>query len=625
MKNASIRKTLKKIVPSPYFDWGGWQLLTNSGYAKGSWPVNEDSRERMFVFHKDIEFAKECLRHDYEEPTEFNAILKLCGSRRTGNRRFPRFGWVFPQQCSIIGREEFLKHHGKSSAWQSLYALVVASQIDGRLKTSILEKIDNMEKCGESKKRIFSGALPKYVRVRNHYQVCFSPKEMEAVLPILRESAVPVQKFSTQETDLQENCSDKDAPEFGQSSLAQFQSTLKQKEIVDALSVIYRKFPEPAIRSYSLFAGNREFWECYDKLKHGVKGLEIENLSAMVAHTLSKMTKFRGKDGQTFFTGRTKIAENGAITYIDDFGFIPEVREYYNKKYLPRLKPRKFVNKGGHEVLTADGFEYADTFAASLFKAMFGNGKGYGISGPVERLVKYANDMKTLAKGSPILQKTLPELSHFRNSAKNLLLLLSDLSPNDVKSFQKEYCTLAYAIFVSIFPDALERYDFIEDSSEFYSRNNVTDGREANHKFNSRYKFLDEFAFNNKRKPSFTNCAILDMALRNADMIEWSSTIIRAIYENAYGKKEETNGSDDGVDYKAKSDNFPIERLAGLTKRGKVPYNYYVDKTEKKGTIHLGNALLLFLEKYSLVIAPRFAAIGKLPKLTKTDNILILK
>ena len=51
------------------------------------------------------------------------------------------------------------------------------------------------------------------------------------------------------------------------------------------------------------------------------------------------------------------------------------------------LKPKKFVNREGREALTAEGFEYIDMFAASLIKAMFGNGKGYGISGPVERLV----------------------------------------------------------------------------------------------------------------------------------------------------------------------------------------------------------------------------------------------
>lgn len=626
MNKANLCELLERIAPAPYFDWGGRQLLANGGYTKGAWPVNEDSRERMFVFHKDIEFAKECLRHDYEEPTEFNAILKLCGSRRTGNRRFPRFGWVFPQQCCIIGREEFLKHHGKSSAWQSLYALVVASQIDGRLKTSILEKIDNMEKCGESKKLVFGGSVPKFVRVRNHYQVQFSPDEMDAVIPILQEASVPVQKISTKETSLQDNRSDGDEPERGASDLAQFHSTLRQKEIIDALSVIYHKFPVPEIRSWQLFADNREFWDGYDKLRHGVKGLEIEDLSTVVANALSEMTKYCGKDGLTFFTGRTKIAKSGAITYIADYGLVPEAQEYYDRQYLPKLRPQKFVNRDGREALTAEGFEYADTFAASLIKAMFGNGKGYGIGGPVERLVKYANDMKTLAKDSP--RKALPELSRFRNSAESLLLLLSDLSPKDAKPYQKEYCTLVYAIFVSIFPDALERYDFIEDSSEFYSRSDVTNGFDANSKFKSRYKFLNEFTHKNRSLASLTNCAILDMALRNADMPEWSSTIMTAIYESAYGKKDEAadiDGDNDNVDYRAKSDKFPFGRLSALTELGTVRFSYFVDENEKHGVARLAEALEIFLEKYGQSSLPRSATKGNLPKLTAADNILVLE
>ena len=145
MSKPDICEILEKMAPKPYFDWGGKQLGANGGYAKGSWDAGKESHERMFVFYKDIEFAKDCLRRDYEEPTESNALLKLCGSRRTGNRRFPRFGWLFPQQGCIIGRMEFLKHPGKTSAWQSLYALLARAPIELQLKESILTKIDGME------------------------------------------------------------------------------------------------------------------------------------------------------------------------------------------------------------------------------------------------------------------------------------------------------------------------------------------------------------------------------------------------------------------------------------------------------------------------------------------------
>ena len=225
--------------------------------------------------------------------------------------------------------------------------------------------------------------------------------------------------------------------------------------------------------------------------------------------------------------------------------------------------------------------------------------------------------MKVLAKNSPAHPRALPELNRFEN-AENLLLLLSDISVDKIKPFAKEYDSLVYAIFVSIFPNAYDRYEFIEDFSEFYNRNSVTDGHDANRKFNSRYKFLDEFAFKNKRKPSFTNCSILDMALRNGDMPEWSYAIMTAIYENAYGK-------DDENDYKAKSDRFPIAKLAGLTKRDVVRYTYFVDDVEKHSAVHLQNAIRNFFEKFSQTKMPRTAPKKKLPQLTVKDNILVLE
>ena len=613
MSKLDICEILEKMAPKPYFDWGNKLLGANGGYVKGSWDAGKESHERMFVFYKDVEFAKECLRRDYEEPSESNALLKLCGSRRTGNRRFPRFGWFFPQQGCIIGRMEFLKHPRKTSAWQSLYALLASAPIDSRVRMSILKKIDGMEKCDESKKRIFGGTNPKFIRVRNHYQVQFSPDEMAVILPLLHEAAVPVQKISSKETSLSDDLSDKENVSFGPSSWEQFYSMVKQKEIVDALSVIYRKFPESKIKNCELFAHNQNFWENYDKLKHGIKGLEVEDLSMMVAQALTEITKFVGKDGLTFFTGRTKIAKNGAITYIEDYGLVREAREYYNKIYQPMLKPRKFINKEGREALTANGFEYVDTFVASLIKAMFGNGKGYGISGPVERLVKYAHDMKTLAKDAPMLLKVPPEQDRFRK-AENLLLLLKDLSLDDIKSYSKEYCSLVYALFVSFFPNAYDRYDFIEDSSEFYDKNSVTDGRDANRKFNSRYKFLYEYDFKNKRKPSFINCAILDMALRNGDMPEWSYTIMTALYESAYGSAK-----------KLKMESFPVEKIAQMTMLDVVRYSYFVDDVEKNGVIHLQNAWGAFLEQFCQTRLPRTAPTGSSPQLTVADNILALE
>ena len=60
MSKQDIWNILEKITPKPYFNWGDKQLNANGGYARSSWDVSKETHERMFVFYKDIEFAKEC-------------------------------------------------------------------------------------------------------------------------------------------------------------------------------------------------------------------------------------------------------------------------------------------------------------------------------------------------------------------------------------------------------------------------------------------------------------------------------------------------------------------------------------------------------------------------------------
>ena len=74
----------------------------------------------------------------------------------------------------------------------------------------------------------------------------------------------------------------------------QYSSALKQKEIIDALSILYEKFPVASFRDCRLYADNREFWATYDRRKHGAKGLRIEDLSCLVTFALAEMAKYRG-------------------------------------------------------------------------------------------------------------------------------------------------------------------------------------------------------------------------------------------------------------------------------------------------------------------------------------------
>jgi len=567
-------EALSKITPAPYIDWGEKKLARSSGFVKGSWTTGKESKERMFVFKSDIEFAKECLLRDYEEATEDLAIMNLCDARRTGNRRFPRFGWIWPQQCCILGRKELLKHPGKKSEWNSLYAIVSASSLDEPLKKSILSKIDNMEQCDFANKQFFKGNALKIIQIKSHYQVHLDKAEMEAVLPLIYETALPL--FRRDDGDFSSNDSgyssdDNDYPNekntieaisedrlnafvesMGVSIFEGLSSTMKQKQIVDAISVIYKKFPVESFKDFKLFSNNREFWETYDPLKHGVQGLRIGDLSHMASAVLAEMTKFRGTNGVTFFNGNVKVTEKSSIYYIEDYNLTPDAAKYYQEQYQSKLKFDWFTNVRGQARLNKNNYEYDDLFAAGLLKAMFGNGKGYSVGGPIDTLAGFIEFMKQLAKNFEQVQKTVPELSSQSEdllkseniwpniSIENLLLLLGDIAEyRNPEKIPNSYADLVFALFVSAFPDYEDRFDFFEHKSLFYTRIDVENGADANQKFKSEYKFMDESSASNKYAAIEWNCAILDEALRHGDMPVWSAAIMAGLLANHKDKLTE--------------------------------------------------------------------------------------
>ena len=76
---------------------------------------------------------------------------------------------------------------------------------------------------------------------------------------------------------------------------------------------------------------------------------------------------------------------------------------------------------------------------------------------------------------------------------------------------------------------------------------------------------------------------------------------------------------------KMKMENFPVAKIAQMTRLDVVRYSYFVDDAEKRGIVHLQNARGAFLEKFSRTGLPRTAPKKKLPRLTMADNILVLK
>lgn len=615
-------EALPKITQSPYIDWGEKKLERSGGFAKGSWSVKDKSKERMFIFKSDIEFAKECLRRDYEEATEELAIMQLCDARRTGNRRFPRFGWIWPQQCCILGRKELLKHPGKKSEWNSLYAIVSASALDDPLKKSILSKIDSMKQCDSTNKPLFKGNTLKNVQIKSHYQVHLDKAEMEAVLPLITEAAIPVYKrwdddaSSDDGDDFDENFSFENMTDagvkaflddMGDSVLERLASTMKQKQIVDAISTIYKKFPVESFKDFELFSSNREFWETYDPLKNGVRGLGVADLSHMASAVLAEMAKYRGTNGVTFFNGNAKITEKSGICYIEDYAMTPDVAKYYREQYLPKLRFNAFTNGQGRMCMNVNDNEYTDLFAAGLLKAMFGNGKGYSVGGPIDTLAGYVEFIKQLAKHFDQVQKLVPELSSSSDdllksenrwpniSIENLLLLLGDIAEyrNPVK-IPEGYTALVYALLVSAYPNYEDRFNFLENKSLFYTKIDVENGADANRKFKSDYVFVDETSASNRFAAIERNCIVLDRALRNSDMPVWSAAIMAGLLKSSKDNLTELfelpGTAESGIDVKIGTKE--------LISRKPTVYSYLECDADYESEISLGESIDKFLGQF---------------------------
>lgn len=615
-------EALSKITPSPYIDWGEKKLAHSSGFVKGSWTTGKESKERMFVFKSDIEFAKECLRRDYEEATEDLAIMQLCDARRTGNRRFPRFGWIWPQQCCILGRKELLKHPGKKSEWNSLYAIVAASTLEEPLKKSILSKIEGMKQCDSMDKIQLKGGAIKTIQIKSHYQVRLDKAEMEAVLPLITEAAIPVFRWwdddapSDDSEDFNEdfffeNLSEVNVKAFlddmGDSVLERLASTMKQKQIVDAISTIYKKFPVESFKDFELFSSNREFWETYDPLKNGVRGLGVADLSHMASAVLAEMAKYRGTNGVTFFNGNAKITEKSGICYIEDYAMTPDVAKYYREQYLPKLRFNAFTNGQGRMCMNVNDNEYTDLFAAGLLKAMFGNGKGYSVGGPIDTLAGYVEFIKQLAKHFDQVQKLVPELSSSSDdllksenlwpniSIENLLLLLGDIAEyrNPVK-IPEGYTALVYALLVSAYPNYEDRFNFLENKSLFYTKIDVENGADANRKFKSDYVFVDETSASNRFAAIERNCIVLDRALRNSDMPVWSAAIMAGLLKSSKDNLTELfelpGTAESGIDVKIGTKE--------LISRKPTVYSYLECDADYESEISLGESIDKFLGQF---------------------------
>lgn len=607
-------EALPNISQSPYIDWGEKKLEKSGGFVKGTWSVKDETKERMFVFKSDIEFAKECLRRDYETPTEDLAIMQLCDARRTGNRRFPRFGWIWPQQCCILGRKELLKHPGKKSEWNSLYAIVAASTLDESIKKSILSKIEGMKQCDSMDKIQLKGGAIKTIQIKSHYQVRLDKAEMEAVLPLITEAAIPVFRWwddDAQSDDSEdfnedfffENLTEAGVKAFlddmGDSVLERLSSTMKQKQIVDAISVIYKKFPVESFKDFELFSNNREFWETYDPLKNGVWGLGVADLSHMASAVLAEIAKYRGTNGVTFFNGNAKITEKSGICYIEDYALTPDAAKYYREQYLPKLKFNSFTNIHGQQCLNVNDNEYSDMFAAGLLKAMFGNGKGYGVGGPIDTLAGYVEFVKQLTKNFDQVQKLVPELSSSSDdllksenlwpniNIENLLLLLGDITEyRNPAKIPEGYTALVYALLASAYPNYEDRFDFLENKSLFYTKIDVENGADANRKFKSDYVFVDETSASNRFAAIERNCIVLDRALRNGDMPVWSAAIMAGLLTSDRNRLKRLFAPSSIIGIKEMLSRTPIE------------YSYLESGADYEGEISLSEAVDGFLGQF---------------------------
>ena len=390
----------------------------------------DNKHVQFFVFSRDIGTAKDYLAEQGKPHSEFDAIGLLADAKRTGDRRFPRWGLVIPAKCILAGSKNIILGDAASSVdgkWESVYSDIArmsgdtVKEVFGEGKNGEMlrqQVMADLLRGGRAGELLDLSVGSENVTVRPPYMVTFTGKNAEAkmgaVMKLLGRVAsgfrtpqktVSVEEMATTGKEGNEMTDSAEAQmseamkngaiESGDDLLREIINVPNENKVFDAAVRIFKEFPE--LQQSKVFQENKELFGKYRAGQHELHStgndkdlpLDEDEIATLAAETIHAMVDSRGVYVTRFFDpSKFRLGERLGIPYIADWG-LTERGEQLMDAYVQKVEDRKGALAGGK-------FETArvrNMFPYMLLGRQFGATDNKWVSGAIRDLVAFESDL----------------------------------------------------------------------------------------------------------------------------------------------------------------------------------------------------------------------------------------
>lgn len=416
----------------------------------------DNKKPQFFVFKQDIATAKEYLAEQGKPHTEFDAIGMLADTKRTGDRRFPRWGVIYPAKCMICGSRNLILGDAASKVggkWENLYS-DIANLNDtsvfaedpkkgDKIRAEVLRELVHNGQKGES---LDLSTGTETITVRPPYAVTFTGPDAEAkingVMKLLYNVATgirtPQKTVATEEmaatgkegdsmTDSVEyqmsKAMEQGAIEKGSDELREIINVPNENKVFDAAVRIFKEFPE--LQKTDVFQKNKDLFARYRAGQHELHStgankdlpLDEDEIATLAAETIHAMIDSRGAVVTRFFDpSRFRIVERLGIPYIANWG-LTDQGEYLMQQYTEKMNERE----GQYAGSKFDGATVRNMFPYMLLRRQFDAMGNKWASGAIRDLVAFESDLKDflVSRPEPVADANSKTLGEFKASVMN--------------------------------------------------------------------------------------------------------------------------------------------------------------------------------------------------------------
>lgn len=445
-----------------YAEIGEYKTRTAKVKTPNEFRVNQPTLQ-FFVFEDDIGAARDYLRSNGEPCNQFAAMELLVDTRRSGDRRFPRWGFVNPEKFKIGGTKNMLlgdMASGNDGTWKNLLSEFLRAapgkNSDGpfneifvqplaakagedsaevykkavKLYNSLLADIKN---AGPGKSETFqdSEGFQKSIRPPMQIDISGANEEvkklkMSLMMQFLGKVASGYRTSqSTKSTEEmgatgKEGDSLQDSVEASMTDAAkngaiqtenELRNIVNTPSINSAFSAVVALFSEfPELRESDIFKNNRELLERFREGVYALRSTGINkdlpmdenDITLLVAETLRVLVSGLGVYGGGFFDpSKFKLEDRDGLVYVSDWGYTEKAQQYA-EQYRVALAEKEGELMGGQHASAV----IRNMLPYILLTRQYGGQDSRKVSGAIRQLVEFESDLSSHLERVPKKART---------------------------------------------------------------------------------------------------------------------------------------------------------------------------------------------------------------------------